>query len=44
MSRFDPHPEYSTEYLHMVGLNASVTGILLLILSTIIYAKISNLP
>ncbi|WP_421527622.1 hypothetical protein, partial [Pseudomonas brenneri] len=42
MNRFDPHHKCSAACLHAVGLDASSTGTLLLSLSTIAGAKISN--
>jgi hypothetical protein len=42
MNRFDLHREYPTACLHAVGLDTSSTGTLLLSLSRIAGAKISN--
>jgi hypothetical protein len=44
MSRFDLRHKYPAACLHAVGLDASSTGTLLLSLSTIAEAKISNPP
>ncbi|WP_125828517.1 hypothetical protein [Pseudomonas weihenstephanensis] len=44
MSRFDLHRKYPAACLHAVGLDASVTGTLLLSLSAIADAQISNPP
>ena len=42
MSRFDPHHKCPAACLHAVGPDASSTGTLLLSLSTIAGAKVSN--